>query len=64
MAELEDEIEESAKAPKVIRGDQGSTEEHPLPDQIAADKYLAGKRARSSRYRGLDFIQIVPPGTE
>jgi hypothetical protein len=37
--------------------------QHSLPDQIAADKYLAGKRAMASPGLGLKMAKIVPPGT-
>ena len=43
-------------------GDAGSVEQHKLPDQIAADKYLASKQAAASKRRGLVFNKIVPPG--
>jgi len=37
--------------------------QHPLPDQIAADKYLAGKDARRNLARAFTRVKIVPPGT-
>lgn len=63
MAELSDEIEENAKGPLKVTGDSGSTEQHPLPDQIAADKYLRSKQAAKSGL-GIRHVKIVPPGAE
>ncbi len=41
MAEdLDDTIEQNAKGPAKASGDSGSMEQHSLPDQIAADRYL------------------------
>ena len=33
-----------------------------VPDQIAADRYLASKTASRSKRRGLVLNQFVPPG--
>lgn len=60
--DLEATISDSAQAPKRMRGDEGEVEEHSLPDQIAADKHLAGKRAASTTLLGLRFRKLVPPG--
>ncbi|NLE39688.1 MAG: hypothetical protein GX621_16845 [Pirellulaceae bacterium] len=50
MAEnLADAIEENAAGPKKASGDSGSVEQHPLRDQIEADKYLASKPSPSTR---------------
>ena len=60
--ELEDAIRENAQGPAKASGDAGSMEQHKLPDQIAADKYLASKDAAKSKRRGLVFNKFVPPG--
>jgi hypothetical protein len=62
--ELEDTIRENAKGPAKAAGDSGSMEQHKLPDQIAADKYLASKEAAKSKSRGLRFNKLVPPGAD
>ncbi len=54
---------QNAEGPARVQGDAGSVEQHPLTDQIAADKYLASKAATKTRKRGLLFNQFVPPGT-
>ncbi len=59
---LEDTIRENAQGPAKAAGDSGSMEQHKLPDQIAADKYLASKEAAASKSRGLRFNKFVPPG--
>ena len=45
MSEIENAITENATGPKKVSGDAGSVEQHSLKDQIAADKYLASKKA-------------------
>lgn len=59
---LEDTIRENAQGPAKAAGDAGSMEQHKLPDQITADKYLASKEAAKSKRRGLVFNKFVPPG--
>jgi len=60
--ELDDAIRENAQGPAKAAGDSGSMEQHKLPDQIAADRYLASKGATKSKSRGLQFNKFVPPG--
>jgi hypothetical protein len=62
--DLSDTIRENAQGPAKAAGDSGSMEQHPLADQIAADKYLAAKDAVKSKNRGLKFNKFVPPGAE
>jgi len=61
--ELDDAIRENAQGPAKAAGDTGSVEQHKLPDQIAADRYLASKTAAKSKSRGLVLNKFVPPGT-
>jgi len=60
--DLKDTIRENAEGPAKAAGDAGSVEQHKLPDQIAADRYLASKEAAKSKKRGLKFNKLVPPG--
>ena len=62
--DLKDAIRENAEGPAKAAGDAGSMEQHKLPDQIAADKYLASKEAAKSKTRGLVFNKLVPPGAD
>lgn len=62
--ELDDTIEENAKGPAKATGDSGSVEQHPIPDQIAADRYLQSKKAARNKGLGVKFSKLVPPGTD
>ena len=61
--EIDKTIEENAKSPKRASGDSGSIEQHALADQIAADRYLASKKAARSRGLGIRLTKLVPPGS-
>lgn len=62
--DLSQTIEDNAKAPAKASGDSGSMEQHPLPDQIAADRYLESKKAARSKGLGIGLKKLVPPGTD
>lgn len=62
--DLDDAIRHNAQGPAKAAGDSGSLEQHQLPDQIAADRYLASKRAAQSPRRGLVLNKLVPPGAD
>ena len=62
--DLEQSIRENAQQPAKASGDSGSVEQHPLGDQIEADRYLASKQASQSKSRGLVFNKLVPPGAD
>jgi hypothetical protein len=62
--DLNQAITQNAQGPAKAAGDAGSVEQHKLPDQIAADRYLASKEAAKSKRRGLVFNKLVPPGAE
>jgi hypothetical protein len=64
MPNLENKIRENAEGPAKASGDAGSVEQHPLPDQIEADRYLASKEAAKKPRRGLRFNKLVPPGAD
>jgi len=64
MSELEDAIRTNAEGPAKATADGVSMEQHKLPDQIAADKYLASQEAAKSKSRGLAFNKLVPPGAD
>ncbi|MCG3181853.1 MAG: hypothetical protein BIFFINMI_04288 [Phycisphaerae bacterium] len=64
MAEtLDSSIQENAAGPKKASGDSGSMEQHPLPEQIAADKYLESKKATRGKGMGLKLVKLSPGGT-
>jgi hypothetical protein len=60
--DLEDTIRENAAAPDKVAGDAGSVEQHPLSEQVEADRYLQSKKAARSKTLGLRLTKIVPPG--
>jgi hypothetical protein len=60
---LDTKIRDNAAGPKKATGDSGSVEQHPLADQIAADRYLASKQAARSRGLGIRMSKLVPPGS-
>ncbi len=62
VEDLSNAIQESAQGPKRAKGDNVEMEQHPLPDQIAADKYLAAKEARKNPAKAFTRVKIVPPG--
>jgi hypothetical protein len=62
--DLEDIIRENALGPAKATGDAISMEQHPLPDQIAADRYLESKKAVRRKGLGIGFKKLVPPGTD
>ena len=63
MADLDAAIQENASGPKKASGDSVSVEQHPLADQVAADKYLESKRASRARGLGVKLLKVSPGGT-
>ncbi len=61
--ELDNSIRENAAGPRKASGDSGSVEQHPLVDQIAADRYLESKKASRSKGLGVKLVKISPGGT-
>ena len=61
---LDDVIKENAEGPSKASGDSGSMEQHSLPDQIAADRYLESKKAARRKGLGIQLKKLVPPGTD
>jgi len=59
---LEDSIRENAAGPKSAEVDGQKVERHPLPDQIAADEYLAKKKVMRGRGTGLKITQMHHSG--
>ena len=65
MAEdLESTIRENAQGPAEAHGDSGGMKQHSLPDQIAADRYLEGKKASRKKGLGIGLKKLIPPGTD
>ena len=53
---LDTQIRDNAAGPKKATGDSGSVEQHPLNDQIAADRYLPLQRTLVQLRQ-----QLLPP---
>jgi len=60
---IDTSIKGSAIGPRRASGDSGSVEQHSLPDQIAADKYLESKKASRAKGLGVKFAKLSPGGT-
>lgn len=61
--DITDTIVENAQAPQFAQNDMGSMRQHPIPDQIAADRYAKATAQAKSSHRGFFLTQIRPPGT-
>ena len=61
--DLANTIKRNAEGPAEAHDEAGGMKQHSLPDQIAADKYLANKSALKSRGLGLKKVRIIPPGS-
>lgn len=62
--DLEQTIRENAQGPAKASGDSSSMEQHSLPYQIAADRYLQSKKAAKKKGLGIGLKKLVPPGTD
>ena len=60
--QIEDAIKRNASGPKSAEVDGQKVEQHSLPDQIAADEYLASKKAVKSRTGGLEVSKLCHSG--
>ncbi|MEX0702018.1 MAG: hypothetical protein WD069_07975 [Planctomycetales bacterium] len=60
--DLEDVIRQNAQAPASASMDGASAAQHPLRDQIEADRHLAARKAAKSPTFGLRLAKIIPPG--
>jgi len=60
---IDNTIKDNAEGPRKASGDSGSVEQHSLPDQIAADKYLESKKASRSKGLGIKLAKISPGGS-
>lgn len=64
--DLSDTIAGAAQAPSEAAIDGMTTKAHPIPDVIAADKYLKGEAALASGRSGWGATRparVVPPGS-
>ncbi len=47
--------------PKIATVDGMTAQAHDLPDQIAADQYLAAKAAARKKHRGIRITRLILP---
>lgn len=59
--DLTQSIRDNAAAPAEASVDGRSAKQHPLPDQIEADRYLASKAA-AKKNLGIRMSKVIPPG--
>ena len=59
---ISDAIRKNAAGPKSAEVDGQKVEQHSLQDQIAADEYLASKKAIRSRNSGLKITKLSHSG--
>jgi hypothetical protein len=60
---IDQAIEDGMSEPRKAAGDGVQVEQHSLPDQIAAAKYLSAKAAAKDKQGGVRFAKLVPGGT-
>jgi len=63
MSDISDQIDLNAQAPKRVTIDSNTAEQHPLQDQIAADKYIGSKAGVSKSNFGIKIGRFLQPGT-
>lgn len=56
-------LKTATEAPKKVQGDELTAEQHPLPDQLEADRYLKSNNALTKKKKGLNITRLKPPGT-
>jgi len=60
--DLSNIIKTNAEGPRRAAGDSGSMEQHSLPDQIAAQRFLNQSENADKTPFGLRFRKLKPPG--
>ncbi len=56
-------IKTNAAGPRQASADGVNVQQHSLPDQIAADKYLEAKKATRTKGLGVKLTKLSPGGT-
>ena len=62
--ELDQAIRDNASGPAEVHGDAGSVKQHPIAEQIEADRYLQSKQATRRKGFAIRLKKLVPPGTD
>jgi hypothetical protein len=58
---IESAIDVNARGPKRVKVGSEEVEQHPLADQIAADRYAKARTSSTKRGFGLRFQRLKPP---
>ena len=61
--DIESAVAANAQGPARFSGDLGTSEQHSLPDQIAAAQFVAANAGVKNKNRGLRFTKMQAPGT-
>ena len=61
--DVQSAIQENAQGPSMARGDSGEVRQHPMTDQIAADKYLAANLGQKKNHGGIRIVKLQAPGS-
>ena len=59
---LENTIADNAAGPKRAGNETGNVEQHSIPDQIAADRYIESKKASRKSGLGIKLTKLSPGG--
>ncbi len=59
--ELDNTIQQNAQGPQSAEADGVRVNQQPIPDQIAADKYLESKKASRAKGLGIRLVKLSPP---
>ena len=60
---LENTIADNAAGPRKAGNETGNVEQHSIPDQIAADRYIESKKAARQAGLGIKLTKLSPGGT-
>lgn len=60
MADLSSNIETNAQKPRSVTIDGNNAQQHSLPEQIAADEYLANKQNNARSTLPIRFAKLKP----
>jgi hypothetical protein len=60
--ELTDTIQQNAQGPESAEVDGVRVKQHPLTEQVVADKHVGNKAAGKNPAKALTRMKIVPPG--
>ncbi len=61
--QIDDKIKDNALGPKSAESDGQKVEQHPIEDQIEADRYLNSKNAMKKKNLGIRFGKFISPGS-